>query len=806
MLRRSGRRRTIVEAAGVRAAAADHDDEEPRGDSDADDDSDGDSGSDRTWEDDDASADGGPTVRGDTFLTTPVTPARGAAAIGASADAGNLASTLSRPALRLRLNRRLSAVTPALPLRQTSSLATGQRELSVAAAATTASALRSSPPAGGSTGGAVGGGAAAAAPPPDASVDAGAEATPRGPRPVGSGHFNYNDGRCIYCDVDPWHARRYCPVRECYLCRRAGHIFTDCPHRVAGVALPGSAAAAADAPRAVPSPPPRGALTTPRYLAARASTPSPPALRDRLRRRHRLGGAVAVAAAAVRMLPTRVTALGLPAAHPRLVVAADAAGAVGVWRHDLLGGERGGDGAVSDCITTAPVHVGGTAVTGVASDAARDGDGVYTTGVDGSLRRLCLAAFEPGAGAGGAAAPHTTTLLAAADVGCADATGFASVTVDAGSGLVYVGDSRGRVHRVDPRAPRAAAGGTWRAHAQRRVNSVAVNAGDGRLLATAGSDRAVRLWDVRRLPAGGGAGGGGGSSVGRRTAGAVGGATANRSIYGAAFSPYTGTRLLAMAAVPAPAGAPAGRAHAAAAAATPSSMLIHSHDWAGYPASFVASWDSHADNWRKTGFVCGRFLGQEVASVTPTGRRRVRPVTVHPVDLFDAPDGRAWRHATALADARLNTVCTLNELHPTAAVLATGSSYSVYLWAPVRDEDDGGDGGGGGGRKGGGGGAVAPQTGSAGRRRLTRTTTGMAGGPAAVGVERSATRRPPSRSPPVSSSRRLGIGRRVWGARGEWLPPAPVCPRASRGGTRGERSARARAPRFVPRAAAHTRA
>ncbi|OSX72026.1 hypothetical protein BU14_0479s0004 [Porphyra umbilicalis] len=431
-----------------------------------------------------------------------------------------------------------------------------------------------------------------------------------------------------------------------------------------------------------------------------------------------------------------------------------------------------------------------------------------------------------------------TTLLAAADVGCADATGFASVTVDAGSGLVYVGDSRGRVHRVDPRAPRAAAGGTWRAHAQRRVNSVAVNAGDGRLLATAGSDRAVRLWDVRRLPAGGGAGGGGGGSVGRRTAGAVGGATANRSIYGAAFSPHTGTRLLvtgqenrvwvwgdvhavvgmaalprldrfdfkAMAAVPAPAGAPAGRAHAAAAAATPSSTLIHSHDWAGYPASFVASWDPHADNWRETGFVCGRFLGEEVAGVTPTGRRRVRPVTVHPVDLFDAPDGRAWRHATALADARLNTVCTLNELHPTAAVLATGSSYSVYLWAPVRDEDDGGDGGGGGGRKGGGGGAVALQTGSAGRRRLTRTTTGMAGGPAAVGVERSATRRPPPRSPPASSSRRLGIGRRVWGARGDWLPPAPVCPRASRGGTRGERRARARAPRFVPRAAAHTRA
>ncbi|OSX72030.1 hypothetical protein BU14_0479s0008 [Porphyra umbilicalis] len=399
------------------------------------------------------------------------------------------------------------------------------------------------------------------------------------------------------------------------------------------------------------------------------------------------------------MLPTRVTALGLPAAHPRLVVAADAAGAVGVWRHDLLGVDGGGDGAVSDCITTAPVHVGGTAVTGVASDAARDADGVYTTGVDGSLRRLCLAA-----------------------------------------GLVYVGDSRGRVHRVDPRAPRAAAGGTWRAHAQRWVNSVAVNAGDGRLLATAGSDRAVRLWDVRRLPAGGGAGGGGGGSVGRRTAGAVGGATANRSIYGAAFSPHTGTRLLvtgqenrvwvwgdvhavvgmaalprldrfdfkAMAAVPAPAGAPAGRAHAAAAAATPSSTLIHSHDWAGYPASFVASWDPHADNWRETGFVCGRFLGEEVAGVTPTGRRRVRPVTVHPVDLFDAPDGRAWRHATALADARLNTVCTLNELHPTAAVLATGSSYSVYLWAPVRDEDDGGDGGGGGGRKGGGGGGGGP--------------------------------------------------------------------------------------------------
>ncbi|OSX79917.1 hypothetical protein BU14_0068s0013 [Porphyra umbilicalis] len=220
----------------------------------------------------------------------------------------------------------------------------------------------------------------------------------------------------------------------CYLCRRAGHIFTDCPHRVAGVALPGSAAATADAPRAAPRPPPRGALTTPRYLAARASTPSPPALRNRLRRRHRLGGAVAVAAAA------------------------------------------------------------------------------------------------PGRGAGGAA-PHTTTLLAAADVGCADATGFASVTVDAGSGLVYVGDSRGRVHRVDPRAPGrrpGAPGARMRSGGSTRSPSMPATGGCWPPPAATGRCGCGTCAACRRaaVPAAGG------GSVGRRTAGAVGGATANRPSMG----------------------------------------------------------------------------------------------------------------------------------------------------------------------------------------------------------------------------------------------------------------------------------
>ncbi|GAB0491501.1 hypothetical protein MMPV_002755 [Pyropia vietnamensis] len=694
-----------------------------------------------------------------------------------------------RPALRLRLRRQrsLAAHGPPPPSSGTaggslSAAATAAVPLMVAAAV----AASMGPTAeNGSSSGGCDRGSSTPPPPattgeaPDAAAAAPAPLPSSVPRPAGFGHFNYLDGRCSYCDADPWHARRYCPARECYLCRAAGHLFTSCPYRLA----PTFSSRANEARHAVVGGGSGGAggrsgsvflgplssegcsLITPHYVATRAALGTPPAFRGRLRRRHRLGGDVAVAAAAVRMLPTRVSCLTVPLSHPRLVVAGDAAGALGVWRHNLLGSndtvspasaDLAAAGGPDDSITTSAGLHGTAAITALTTDPDRAPDLVYSTGTDGTLRHVSLATLGSATAAAAVVAPP---LFTAADVGYTSpfAVGFTALAADSSRGLLYVSDGRGGVHLVDPRTPRttAAAVGGWRAHAGRRVNSVEVNPADGRLVATTGNDRAMRLWDVRRLPP---------ATVGGRcnrrvVRGALGGVTADRSVSGAAFSPHTGTRLLVtgaanrvwvwadvhalvgMAVLPrldrfdfvskrtvvAPHGA--GAAGAAAATAVPTSTLIHSHDWPGFPAAFAAAWDPHPDNWRETSFVCGRFLGEEVqpplpsarsppaSSLHPTGdaggRRRPRvggrPVTVHPVDLFDAPDGRHWSHAAALADPRLTTICTLNALHPTAPLLVSASSYSVYLWAPEHPRDDGdheSDGKGGFRRRGGSGGGA----------------------------------------------------------------------------------------------------
>lgn len=205
-------------------------------------------------------------------------------------------------------------------------------------------------------------------------------------------------------------------------------------------------------------------------------------------------------------------------------------GALGIWFNDVLdvagfsllwrtdpSADDNDDPPVGGMSPAAAVH--GAVAISLLPTGPRALDIVYSAGADSALRHVSLAALE-------------TRAAASAAEPTADAGGTSPLTRSALSlspptcRRVYVADGRGGVLPVDPwaRRPTAGAGRGWNAQSRRPVSSVAVHAAVGRLLATTGNERAVQLWDARRLSAASGVDGG-----------VVGGVTADQRMMRAGF-------------------------------------------------------------------------------------------------------------------------------------------------------------------------------------------------------------------------------------------------------------------------------
>ncbi|KAK1864851.1 hypothetical protein I4F81_007388 [Pyropia yezoensis] len=493
----------------------------------------------------------------------------------------------------------------------------------------------------------------------------------------------------------------------------------------------------------------------------------------------------------------------------RLAGAAAAGGGGGGDGGSADGGDGDGDGeggggggaarrALHYTTPARAVRVHHANITAVVFDPARSPDAMYTTSGDGSVLRVPfdLAAVAAGpvdqygvsrraVGAGGVL-PHATARgpAATATVHTAYAPptgpppsgagapthllnlnprGWTSDVVMAGgmalhppTGALYVGDDRGQLHTVDSRV---GGGGVAVANVHRKgkVNTVDVCAREHRLLATAGNDHAVRLWDVRML--GGRAVDGAprrGSAASRLDAAALGAYTATRVMNSAYFSPATGSRLLAT--------CQDNRlrvwdVHAFGAGAPPSTELVHSHDFNQYLSPFKAVWQARPSSGGRDDylFAVGRYLGEDYPLPGPTpGTRRL-----HPIDIYSlgggsgsgATGGGAARGGVlldSLHDHRLRHVAPVNRFHPAADMIASGSSFNVYLWGHVPGggapagvaavDDDDPDAGGGDSddsdaprrkkKKAAAGGGAA--RGGRGRQKLTTRVVGKGGGAAAA--------------------------------------------------------------------------
>ncbi|GLC35552.1 hypothetical protein PLESTM_000336600 [Pleodorina starrii] len=522
-----------------------------------------------------------------------------------------------------------------------------------------------------------------------------------------------------------------CPNRPCYLCKLVGHTTATCPYRIAPGHGCTPAAAAAGGSGGGGGDVTRGAVSGARggarlrgggrgLLGALQSRECFGRRVPRVRVRVGAGGAIASRCCCFGGRPflgSRCCTLEFHPTHDGIVVSGDKKGGLAVWNFDQVH-ERTVYDTVHSCLTNSirflPWIDSMSAVT-----ASSDGTAKLVDLETGDWRPLLD--LNPGGWVQGG--PWHMVY------GC---------DASPALGAVLVGDSNGCVHLLDPRT-RGSVSSLQLHRKGNKVVSVHMHPLHPPLVLTAGNDHSARLFDIRELssapsaaaaaaaaaapppaaaaaaaiatartavagslltasPAGTttGEGGGAGSSTpaagrkrgggggGKKSAAAAGGSAAAgggtaahaelavmphpRVVNAAYFSPHTGRRILTTCQdnrlrvwdyAPYNCNGPADR------------EIVHSHDFNRYLTPFKGEWD--AKDPTESVFVVGRYISEDFGGVA-----------LHPVDMISASDGALLHQLT---DTNLTTISPVNKPHPRRQLIVSGSSRSLYLWAPIREDE-----------------------------------------------------------------------------------------------------------------------
>ena len=525
-----------------------------------------------------------------------------------------------------------------------------------------------------------------------------------------------------------------CPFKPCYLCRTQGHTTAACPYRIApnhgGAGCGGGRAPSGSPSLLLPALFARadGSSAARRAVSRPAPPPAPPIDGSA----PVVGAGWRVEAAILRIHPRRITALEFAPWCDNVSVSADKRGYVAVWDHDAVTTRHTARVHAANVNALAWVDRGGGRGALLASSGS-DGrvrlwDVEVQATVDGEAGLLDL---NPGGWVQGVTR-EADWLTVQGLAACPPASPAA--------GCLLAGGSDGCVYVLDPRAPPAAAatgrpgaggGGAAaggvpaaRVHRKGKINSLSVSPADSTLVLSAGNDWKCALSDLRCLGEASGLAALAPATPratpptspatkdkGKGKAPAAPGPVLAHLPHGsgvinaAYFSPATGARILTT--------ATDNRLRVwdspleAALACPPARTIVHSHDFNRYLTPFRAEWDGSDPTDRRA--VVGRYISEDVG-----GR------ALHPVDVFDCGTGAL---VGAAVDPNLTTIAPVNKFHPRRpGFLVSGSSRSLFAWAPVRASArggvDGGDddedgrgprwGGGGGGGGGGGDGGDGP--------------------------------------------------------------------------------------------------
>ena len=446
---------------------------------------------------------------------------------------------------------------------------------------------------------------------------------------------NFRDARCLYCD-STGHSHARCPKRPCYTCGFEGHLATDCPHRRRPIVqnlLDAAADAGAKAALA-------RVLAYTRHAELGHTKEIPPSVPSpQLRAR--------IQASYDRAHEKRITALEwLP--RGRRILSADKRGVVALT--DI--GAAAGNGLFEPRIAYGQIH--SVNVTGFAFESEEI---VVSGSLDGKVKRSHVEFTLPGAvGADGNTAkepvPVTVndTLLNLNPNGWTTVSEWRSVTAIAmGNGAAYATTCRGSVYTLDPRGSRPM-DVQHKLHCE-KISSVDVNPIQQNLLVTSSNDRVMSLWDARML----------------KQHGEIARYAYPKCLYGASFSPNTGSSLVSTAhdnrvRIWRDINVLVGDAHERESAKPVE--IVHSCNFARYLAPFKPYWDPK--DWRDDTFMVGRFLGDAY-------RFGEKEEVLYPIDVFSVSRGEV---VGELVDMNVN------RFSPTEDIIATGTSFHLMFWAP----------------------------------------------------------------------------------------------------------------------------
>ncbi|MEW5309312.1 MAG: hypothetical protein WDW38_001207 [Sanguina aurantia] len=454
-----------------------------------------------------------------------------------------------------------------------------------------------------------------------------------------------------------------CPFKPCYLCKKIGHTTATCPFKCE----PGHGCTAAAATSTMNL----SAALMARERGERVRTPpnnKPPRYQ--------------VDAAILKLHTRRCCCLEFHPTHDGIVLSGDKKGHLGIWNFDKVH-----DRTVYDTVHQALLN----------TMRFMDSEMLATASSDGTAKVIDIETGAP------------KTLINLNPGGWVEGAPWVmmyGLDVVPSMHLIVAGDSEGVVHMLDPRS-QDPVGRQQLGKKGTKISSVACHPRNESIIMTAGNDHFARIFDIRAFSSNGaisgleGGGSGGGASVtaapplpdpdpdpepARKVPAGKGGGAPRaarvvvqtrgelaslahpRVVNAAYFSPHTGGKILTT--------CQDNRLrvwdHAVTASGYPDREIVHSHDFNRYLTHFKAEFDPKDPT--ESRIVIGRYISEDFDGQA-----------LHPVDILDISSGALLQQCI---DTNLTTISPVNKPHPRRDIIITGSARSLYLWAPVEEDEE----------------------------------------------------------------------------------------------------------------------
>ncbi|GJP46181.1 hypothetical protein CLOM_g5498 [Closterium sp. NIES-68] len=263
------------------------------------------------------------------------------------------------------------------------------------------------------------------------------------------------------------------------------------------------------------------------------------------------------------------------------------------------------------------------------------------------------------------------------------------------SPLLLLGTDSGHLVAFDPRASHGGPVGSWEVH-DKKVSTVSFCPGQEEIIATASTDRTVRLWDVRKMVGGGGGGGGGGERRGKRrkTGGEGQGVGGGGSAFHAAHSSSHASPLLELphargvnSAYFSPDGA-----FLASTSYDDTIRLWSREQWSQSVSASSNTTPAHPKPYmsKRHNNQTGRWVSSFRAVWASDSQHVVVAGMGRTFDILSAASG-AWLPPLASVELMTSIPARL-AMHPSLPVIAGGSaSGRVFVWRPAAAAAGGGD-------------------------------------------------------------------------------------------------------------------